>query len=152
MAAFIVESSVLIYHEQALRRPCDVPRSQLLTNKSHSVYHSTAVGRFIPVFRGVRGSSVGHRWPLLNALYPSRQHLPPSYTGSLTRRGTLAPLSSVEVKTKMWIARPGIYGLSGWRLETEVGELSPDPWRTRTSFSQGPTPGEETIVTVVQCV
>ncbi|KAF8530987.1 ER-golgi trafficking TRAPP I complex 85 kDa subunit-domain-containing protein [Gautieria morchelliformis] len=78
------------------------------------------------------------------------QHLPPSYTGSLTRRGTLEPLSSVEVKTKMWVSRPGIYGLSGWRLETEVGQAAAEPWLTRASFSQAPPLGEESIVTVVQ--
>ncbi|KAF8575503.1 hypothetical protein K439DRAFT_1419748 [Ramaria rubella] len=78
------------------------------------------------------------------------QHLPPSYTGFLTRRGVLAPQSSSQVKTKMWISRPGIYGLSGWRLETEVGEQLADSWRTRASYSQGPPVGDETIVTVVK--
>ena len=56
----------------------------------------------------------------------------------------------MEVKAKMWISRPGIYGLSGWRLETEVGQASAEAWRTRSSFSQGPPAGEESIVTVVQ--
>lgn len=50
----------------------------------------------------------------------------------------------------MWISRPGVYGLSGWRIETEVGEASAEPWRTRSSFSQGPPAGEESVVAVVQ--
>ena len=50
----------------------------------------------------------------------------------------------------MWIVRPGIYGLSGWRLETEVAEHPHEPWRVRASFSQGAVVGEEMIVTLLQ--
>ncbi|KAF8525181.1 ER-golgi trafficking TRAPP I complex 85 kDa subunit-domain-containing protein [Hysterangium stoloniferum] len=82
--------------------------------------------------------------------YSEAQILPSSYVGKLTRRGELTPMSTAIVEAKMWVSRPGIYGLSGWRLETEVGEREVDPWCTRASFSQGQLSGEESIVIVVQ--
>jgi len=79
-----------------------------------------------------------------------RQNLPPNYVGALTHRGTITPFSSKEVKTKMWVTKPGIYGLNGWRLETEVGGTSEDLWVRRALFSQEPPAKEESIVIVVQ--
>ncbi|KAJ7071158.1 ER-golgi trafficking TRAPP I complex 85 kDa subunit-domain-containing protein [Mycena amicta] len=46
--------------------------------------------------------------------------LPPSYTGRVTYRGSLGPLECVEITPRIWVACPGTYALSGWRLETEV--------------------------------
>jgi len=82
--------------------------------------------------------------------YSEAQILPSSYVGKLTRRGELAPMTTAVVEAKMWASRPGIYGLSGWRLETEVGEREADPWCTRASFIQGQLSGEESIVIVIQ--
>ncbi|KAF7320299.1 hypothetical protein MKEN_00814700 [Mycena kentingensis (nom. inval.)] len=60
----------------------------------------------------------------LNSQLPSSapDMLPPSYSGRVTFRGTLQPLEYARIAPRMWIASPGTYALSGWRLETEVLE------------------------------
>jgi len=62
----------------------------------------------------------------------------------------MQPLSSIEVKARMWIVQPEIYGLSGWKLETKVAKHLHKPWQVHASFIQGAVVGEEMIVTVVQ--
>ncbi|KIK93997.1 hypothetical protein PAXRUDRAFT_480682 [Paxillus rubicundulus Ve08.2h10] len=68
--------------------------------------------------------------------------LPPRYVGRLTIRGMLQPSQLTLLQTKLWVARPGMYALSGWQVETDVGEPfgghSRSPWRTRHRYLQGP--------------
>jgi len=48
--------------------------------------------------------------------------LPPPYATKLNFRGSIPPSASVTVHPKLWITRPGTYGLDGWRLDAEVYE------------------------------
>lgn len=75
--------------------------------------------------------------------------LPPPYSGRLTFRGTLEPMQSLSLHPKVWITRPGTYSLAGWRLETEVGELTDGTaWRTRQRYVQGPPTGDSSCISV----
>ncbi|KIJ68594.1 hypothetical protein HYDPIDRAFT_125323 [Hydnomerulius pinastri MD-312] len=78
--------------------------------------------------------------------------LPPRYAGRLTIRGTLEPSQSVSVDAKIWVARPGMYALSGWQVETDVGEPLPSgdqsAWRTRHRYVQGPPSNHHPYLTV----
>ena len=65
--------------------------------------------------------------------------LPPRYVGKLTIRGTLYPSQLTAVETRIRIDRPGTYALSGWQVETVVGEAhDQSSWRTRHRYVQGP--------------
>jgi len=64
--------------------------------------------------------------------------LPPRYTGKLTIRGVLQPLQSTIIETKLWASHPGTYALSGWQIETIVGEPNQSAWRARHRYVQGP--------------
>lgn len=57
---------------------------------------------------------------ILNARVSNRDLLPPPYLGRLTFRGTIPPSGTVIVEPKLWVTRPGTYGLGGWTLETEI--------------------------------
>lgn len=70
--------------------------------------------------------------------------------GLLTRRGTLKPRDSITVQATMWVTRPGIYGLDGWKLETEVGGKKLEPWDTQARYVQEVIPTESNIVIIVQ--
>jgi hypothetical protein len=48
----------------------------------------------------------------------------PHYVGRRTFRGELPPHGLAEVSPKLWVDRAGSYQLSGWSVETEVGEMS----------------------------
>jgi len=78
--------------------------------------------------------------------------LPPCYAGRLTIRGMLQPSQSTSVQTKLWVTRPGMYALSGWQVETDVGEPlgshSQSPWRTRRRYLQGPLADHHPCLTV----
>ncbi|KAH7912583.1 ER-golgi trafficking TRAPP I complex 85 kDa subunit-domain-containing protein [Hygrophoropsis aurantiaca] len=82
----------------------------------------------------------------------SSNHLLPRYAGRLTFRGTLKPAETITISSKIWITRPGIYVLNGWRLETEVGEIltgDQEPtWRTRHRYLQEPRPDGWSFITV----
>lgn len=73
---------------------------------------------------------------------PCSDLLPPRYAGRLTIRGGLRPTQSTTLETRLWVARPGAYALTGWQVETIVGEPGSDyeqsPWRTRHRYVQGP--------------
>ncbi|KAF8846247.1 hypothetical protein BDN67DRAFT_986591 [Paxillus ammoniavirescens] len=97
-----------------------------------------------PVTFSLRNHSLTH---------PSRfvHLLPPCYAGRLTIRGMLQPSQSTSVQTKLWVTRPGMYALSGWQVETDVGEPlgnhSQSPWRTRHRYLQGPLADHHLTVT-----
>ncbi|KAH7928488.1 hypothetical protein BV22DRAFT_1082749 [Leucogyrophana mollusca] len=83
----------------------------------------------------------------------SSNHLRPRYAGRLTFRGTLKPSEAISIPSKIWITRPGIYALNGWRLETEVGEVRPSQdgeatWRTRHLYLQEPRPDAWSFITI----
>ncbi|KAF9015517.1 ER-golgi trafficking TRAPP I complex 85 kDa subunit-domain-containing protein [Cyathus striatus] len=56
---------------------------------------------------------------------PTSSLLSPPYSGRLTFRGSLLPSQSQAIGVKLWICRPGSYGLGGWRLETRVDKRNP---------------------------
>ncbi|KAF8167761.1 ER-golgi trafficking TRAPP I complex 85 kDa subunit-domain-containing protein [Crassisporium funariophilum] len=57
--------------------------------------------------------------------------LPLPYLGRLTFRGVIPPSQSATLHPKLWITRPGAYGLGGWTLETEIDtSTSDDPIRS----------------------
>ncbi|KAF9229138.1 hypothetical protein BS17DRAFT_742850 [Gyrodon lividus] len=78
--------------------------------------------------------------------------VPPCYAGRLTIRGMLQPSQLGSVQTKLLVARPGVYALSGWQVETDVGEPSSghnqSSWRTRHRYLQGPPPDYHPCLTV----
>jgi len=79
----------------------------------------------------------------------SPDHLPPQYCGRLTFRGTLKSAEVVTLYPKIWVTRPGTYGLEGWRLETEVGEPADvGVWRVRQRYVQGPPARDQACITI----
>ncbi|KIO08413.1 hypothetical protein M404DRAFT_134508 [Pisolithus tinctorius Marx 270] len=68
--------------------------------------------------------------------------LAPRYISPLTIRGTLQPSESSSVETRLWVSCPGMYALSRWEAEVEVGESwldgSKTLWQTRHCYVQGP--------------
>lgn len=57
-------------------------------------------------------------------------------------RGTLQPLELVTVRPRVWVTRPGRYGLGGWQMETEVLEISTiEDDVIRHRYVQEPPPG-----------
>ncbi|KAF8898889.1 ER-golgi trafficking TRAPP I complex 85 kDa subunit-domain-containing protein [Infundibulicybe gibba] len=82
---------------------------------------------------------------------PTSNLLPPPFFGRMTFRGTLDPCQITTVLPKLWITRPGSYGLSGWRLETEVcdpasSQMGKSPIRQR--YLQEPKPRARACITV----
>ena len=78
-----------------------------------------------------------------------RTSLPAAYCGRVTFRGALEPLQSMSVHAQMSVTRPGTYALSGWRLETEVGEpgMKDGVWRVRHRYEQSaPSDDKSSIV------
>ena len=78
-----------------------------------------------------------------------RTLLPVSYCGRMTFRGLLQPLQATSVQAHMCVTRPGTYALSGWRLETEVGEpgMEDGSWRVRHRYEQrAPADDKSSIV------
>lgn len=57
--------------------------------------------------------------------------LQPRYTGPLTIRNMLPPSESSSVHACFWVTRPGMYAVSGWKAEVDVGE----PWLDGTKSS-----------------
>lgn len=45
-----------------------------------------------------------------------------AYAGSLTHRGSVAPLSIVQIKSKAWVQRHGSYEAGDWRVEVTAAE------------------------------
>lgn len=67
----------------------------------------------------------------------------------MTFRGVLEPLRSTSVHAQMCVTRPGTYALSGWRLETEVGEpgMKDGSWQVRHRYEQtAPADDKSSIV------
>ncbi|OJA16247.1 hypothetical protein AZE42_00079 [Rhizopogon vesiculosus] len=80
---------------------------------------------------------------------PSSTLLPASYCGRMAFRGLLQPLQSTSVQAQMCVTRPGTYALSGWRLETEVGEpdMEDGSWQVRHRYEQrAPADDKSSIV------
>ncbi|KAG1875607.1 ER-golgi trafficking TRAPP I complex 85 kDa subunit-domain-containing protein [Suillus subalutaceus] len=67
-----------------------------------------------------------------------RHHLPAPYCGRTTFRGLLEPLQTTSVLAQLCATCPGTYALSGWRLETEVGEPGTEDglWQVRHRYEQ----------------
>ncbi|KAG0696032.1 ER-golgi trafficking TRAPP I complex 85 kDa subunit-domain-containing protein [Suillus ampliporus] len=71
------------------------------------------------------------------------------YCGRMTFRGLLEPLQSTSVLAQLCTTHPGTYAISGWRLETEVGEprAEGDSWQVRHRYEQkAPADDESSIV------
>jgi len=68
----------------------------------------------------------------------SSHHLPAPYCGRTTFRGLLEPLQTTSVLAQLCATCPGTYALSGWRLETEVGEPGTEDgsWHVRHRYEQ----------------
>ncbi|GJJ13919.1 hypothetical protein Clacol_008176 [Clathrus columnatus] len=92
---------------------------------------------------------VSTRSPQIAHDFSHGQNMAPCYIGALTRRGSLKPRESATVQVKMWVTRPGIYGLDGWKLETEVGGREQEPWLIRASYVQEVEPDEGNVVIIV---
>ena len=69
--------------------------------------------------------------------------LAPTFSGRLTRRGTLKPSESTNLTVKLWITHPGAYSISGWRTETEV--LEPEDTKKTSGTEPDALVSEETI-------
>ncbi|KAH7885908.1 ER-golgi trafficking TRAPP I complex 85 kDa subunit-domain-containing protein, partial [Phlebopus sp. FC_14] len=128
----------LIVEHDFTRGACFVPVTFQLRN--HSLTHSS---RFM-IKLDPSGSSSDIRSPKL---------LLPRYAGRLTIRGTLQPSQSTLVHTSVWVSHPGTYGLTGWQVETDVGELLPrsdglPTWHTRQRYAQGPPADHRPCLTV----
>ncbi|KAG6819496.1 hypothetical protein H0H93_011310 [Arthromyces matolae] len=81
------------------------------------------------------------------------------FTHGLTFRGILEPSKSTVVEPKLWITRPGTYGLGHWSLDTEVLEnesdisnetLDHDRVRHRYRQTSLPADGSSFTVSVIQ--
>ena len=73
----------------------------------------------------------------------SQGMLAPTFSGRLTRRGTLKPSESTNLTVKLWITHPGAYSISGWRTETEV--LEPEDTKKTSGTEPDALVSEETI-------
>lgn len=51
------------------------------------------------------------------------------YTGLLTRRNKIEPLSIDKVSTKVFITREGLYDVGGWNLESKTEEGGGRIWK-----------------------
>ncbi|KAF9244569.1 ER-golgi trafficking TRAPP I complex 85 kDa subunit-domain-containing protein [Melanogaster broomeanus] len=98
-----------------------------------------------PVTFSLRNHSLTHPLRYVNLL-------PPCYAGRQTIRGVLQASQSTSIQTKLWVVRPGMYALSGWQIESDVGEPSlshsQSSWRTRHRYVQSPPPNHHPYVTV----
>lgn len=95
----------------------------------------------VPVEFTIRNHSLSHpsRFVLrLDHRQQSSHHFPAPYCGRMTFRGLLAPLQTTSVLAQLCATRPGTYVLSGWRLETEVGEPDTEGglWQVRHHYEQ----------------
>ncbi|KAJ6621602.1 ER-golgi trafficking TRAPP I complex 85 kDa subunit-domain-containing protein [Mycena sp. CBHHK59/15] len=102
----------------------------VVTQEEAPVCHDFSKGPcHIPVPFILRNFSPTHTARFVLRLTPESNScppdlLPPAYTGRLTFRGTLQPSEFLTISPKIWVVCPGTYALSGWRLETEVLEVS----------------------------
>ncbi|KAG2369466.1 ER-golgi trafficking TRAPP I complex 85 kDa subunit-domain-containing protein [Suillus spraguei] len=107
-----------------------------------------------PVEFTIRNHSLSHPSRFVLRLdhrqQPSLHHFPAPYCGRTTFRGLLGPLRTTSVVAQLFATRPGTYALSGWRLETEVGEpnMEGGSWQVRHRYEQRATTDESSSVVV----
>lgn len=56
-------------------------------------------------------------------------HFPPSYSGQTVFRKTLGPLETSQIRARMVVSQPGVYGLGGWAVQCEVAASDKGEWR-----------------------
>lgn len=107
-----------------------------------------------PVEFTIRNHSLSHPSRFVLRLdhrqQPSLHHFPAPYCGRTTFRGLLGPLQTTSVVAQLFATRPGTYALSGWRLETEVGEpnMEGGSWQVRHRYEQRATTDDSSSVVV----
>jgi len=57
---------------------------------------------------------------------------PAPYTGKLTFRATVLPCEFAMFKPKVLISQPGLFGIGGWSVQTEVLAEQPDASNSST--------------------
>ncbi|KAG2075048.1 hypothetical protein BDR04DRAFT_1006461 [Suillus decipiens] len=79
-----------------------------------------------------------------------RHHFPAPYCGRTTFRGLLGPSQTTSVLAQLCATRPGTYALSGWQLETEVGEPNTEggSWQVRHRYEQRATTDDSSSIVV----
>ncbi|KDR85341.1 hypothetical protein GALMADRAFT_234163 [Galerina marginata CBS 339.88] len=101
----------------------------------------------------LRNHSLEHPARYTLRLSPSQSSLstnlhPPPYLGRITFRGTISPSETTAIHPKLWVTRPGAYGLGGWTLETEICSPTGQAIKSRR-YLQGPSLSEEGACIVV---
>ncbi|KLO17070.1 hypothetical protein SCHPADRAFT_959188 [Schizopora paradoxa] len=127
----------------------------LRTTCPQNVDHDFTTGPCtVPVDFTLRNYSASHgvrfllRLSCPEVIVPSG-YLAPSYSGRKTMRGTLKPSETIQVSAKMWAARPGLYFVDCWQVETEVlAYEDPSTPSVRQSYVDKPTGDNHVIVNV----
>lgn len=105
----------------------------------------------MPVTFNVRNTSMFHSAEyLLSLSTPQSQtvtsrHPLPRYIGALNYRGKMPPSSWKTVQANIWIVRPGVYSLGGWRVDGRLVVKDESP--RAATFSQIGDGGKILVVT-----